>query len=68
MLHSTTKKYITYIKFSPVLCPGLYIVQYKATVSAPLVTTAWHVIVLFTDEGNDLLNLQTWRIAAYTLY
>lgn len=51
MLHSTTKKYITYTKFGPVMCPGLQIVQYKATVSAPLVTTAWHVIMLFMDKG-----------------
>lgn len=59
MLHSTTKKYITYIKLGPVLCPSLQIVQYKATVSAPLVTTAWHVIMLLVDEGNGLLSLQT---------
>lgn len=38
------------------LCPGLQIVQYKATV------------MLFMDEGNGILSLQAWSIAAYTVY
>lgn len=48
--------------------PALQIVPYKSTVSAPLVTTAWHVIMLFLDKGNGLLSLQTWRIVAYNIY
>jgi len=51
-----------------VVYPALQIVQFKSTVSAPFVTTAWHVIMLVMDEGNCLLSLQTWRIAVYNVY